>query len=69
MATRPNWGKGRNLQIIIFEESSHATMITTVNDWLAALGEEEILDLKVDIAVYGSPAVEAYHVTILYSVE
>lgn len=69
MAIRPNWGKGRNLRLIIFEETDHLTMITTVNDWFASLGEEEILDLWQMNDVYGTPAVEHYHVSILYTLE
>ena len=69
MATAPNMGKARNLRVIIWEETDHATMITTVNDWLVGRGEEEVLEILWDFQVYGSPATEHIHVMIVYTEE
>jgi len=44
MATRPNWGKGRNLKIVTFEAATIAALATAVNAWLVTLDEEEILN-------------------------
>ncbi len=69
MATRPNWGKGRNLRIMLFDRPDEASLMTAVNDWLIALEEEEIIDMLFQIAAYGTPVVEHLHCHILYTEE
>ena len=69
MATAANYGKGRNLRIIVFDEPDEASLMTAVNDWLIALKEEEIVHMEFQPLGYGSPVVEHLHCHILYTEE
>ena len=62
-----NWGPGRNLKIMIFDEIDHVTMMTSVNAWLAGLNMEKILIMIPQVDTFQSPKSEIYHVFILYT--
>lgn len=69
MATKPNYGKGRNLRLIAFDEADEAALILAVNTWFEGLEEEEIVHISHEVESYGTPIVEHLHCFIIYTEE
>lgn len=56
--------KLRNLKLKTFEEADLPTLETSVNDWLAARGEEDLVSVRIE-----NPAASQYDVYIIYTEE
>ena len=70
MATSPNWGKGRNLKVAVFEDADHDAVVVLINDWLLTLAEAEILEMWFTTQEeFGGGGGEANHCFILYTEE
>lgn len=65
----PDFGKGRNLRIKLFDHVSEALLEAAVNAWLVTLTEEKVLYIQFEVEVYGTPSVEHLHVCIFYTEE
>lgn len=56
--------KLRNLKVKTFEETDIATLETSINDWLVARGEEDLVAIRIEAA-----AASQYDAFILYTEE